>query len=264
MTDEDLVKDVFLLHQANESSKTARKVAQRVPGSAVRGLPKRLRVLHQEAKKLDIALTFLPGFMQKHKENTTFFDYKRVMILWRCEFVFAALPANPKSNIFVVPNVEDVKTFGEFLSEQLRGKRVVIPDHLRPKRRRDRPNQDSSNAQPEEQAQTQLEPADEILDMRLAELVRGTIYEGTSPDSWVILLRHEKCPANEPLFHRIFPSDNLRRTLQFHEVIEFPALIVLPSEEFLNQNSATYPIYSKERSVLRVCAVFSTEFTSLF
>lgn len=255
MTDQDFVKDMHLLHQAKESSRTAKKVARKVPGSTVRGLPKKLRVLHQEARRLKISITFLPAFMKRHKENTTFFDYKRVMILWRCEFVFDAISPQDKKlgKIFCVPNVEDVKSFGELVSDQLRGKQVVIPDHLLPKRNKDQRNgytegQTASSSteirrrQPKEQKSPRvLEP-----DLRLSEMIQGTLYEDSGHENWVFLLRHEQLPATRPLFHRAAASDNLRRVLEYRDVLEFPSLLCLPSEKYLNDHNEKYPIYTAE------------------
>jgi hypothetical protein len=131
--------------------------------------------------------------------------------------------------------VEDVRTFGELLSDELRGKKVLIPDHLLPKKS----NDDGSHSIVKTGAEIEA-------DTKLADLVSGTEYEAAGPDNWIFLLRHDKLPAARPLYHKAFASDNLRRTLDYRDVLEFPTLICLPSDQYLKDHSDKYPIYTQE------------------
>jgi hypothetical protein len=78
------VADVLLLTDAQKTTQVANKVANQIPQGKVKGVSKKHRVLQQEARRFNIHVQFLPAFMKRHQENTTYFDLKYDSVfVWR-------------------------------------------------------------------------------------------------------------------------------------------------------------------------------------
>jgi len=82
MDEHDLVNDLCLLEDAKRAKTTsATAVDKQNLKKQHKGLSKRTRQLLQEARAFNIRITLLPEFMQRHKQNTTSYDFKSVPAL---------------------------------------------------------------------------------------------------------------------------------------------------------------------------------------
>ncbi|XP_011302402.1 box C/D snoRNA protein 1 [Fopius arisanus] len=86
-TDLDLLSDYRLLEEVGRSVDQLHRDESKKYGR-FRNLPTHLHKLRQAALRSKVQLEFMPYNFSRHKENTTFFNWKSHELFWRIEWIF--------------------------------------------------------------------------------------------------------------------------------------------------------------------------------
>eukprot|EP01006_Ploeotia_vitrea_P035134 TRINITY_DN65842_c2_g1_i1.p1 TRINITY_DN65842_c2_g1~~TRINITY_DN65842_c2_g1_i1.p1 ORF type:complete len:469 (-),score=218.67 TRINITY_DN65842_c2_g1_i1:35-1336(-) len=96
-TDTHLHRDLHFLNRVlQETERTSRIAARKVPSSAPGTMPQRVRLLVRQAASRGITVRVMPKGMQRRLQNATRFVSKRKTIMWRVDVLFPDAP-NPNA-----------------------------------------------------------------------------------------------------------------------------------------------------------------------
>lgn len=87
-TDLDLLSDYRLLEEIGRTVETVKKNMEQKKMTSQNSLPVHLYKLRSAAYQKKIRLLFMPHMFSRHKENTTFLNWKTNELFWRVQWIF--------------------------------------------------------------------------------------------------------------------------------------------------------------------------------
>ncbi|GLV37995.1 uncharacterized protein CBL_07792 [Carabus blaptoides fortunei] len=87
-TNLDLLSDYRMLEDINRSVETMKRDKMKRFTRINKDLPRHLYLLKEALRKRQTTLKFLPANFKRHKENTTYLDFKTHIVYWKIDWVF--------------------------------------------------------------------------------------------------------------------------------------------------------------------------------
>ncbi|XP_015126846.1 box C/D snoRNA protein 1 isoform X2 [Diachasma alloeum] len=190
-TDLDLLSDYRLLEQVGRSVDQLQRDESKKYGR-FHNLPTHLHKLRQAATKSKVQLEFMPQNFSRHKQNTTFFNWKTNELFWRIEWIF--------------PQAENTKCVTQRALETSRLSDLL--DNILD------PLMNSNNV-----------TAD---DMKERELVADKLqfYCSSGLSGIKVFLKAEKVKKSDSRFYQLDVTESLKENLANKTIIEFPIIYI--------------------------------------
>ncbi|XP_063972611.1 box C/D snoRNA protein 1 [Diachasmimorpha longicaudata] len=189
-TDLDLLSDYRLLEEVGRSVDQLQRDESKKYGR-FHNLPTHLHKLRQAAMRSTVQLEFMPQNFSRHKQNTTFFNWKTNELFWRLEWIF--------------PQAENIKWVTERALESVRLSEL-LENILDPLNCKNPPTDDPK--------------AKELLADKLQ------FYSSSSLSGIKVFLKAEKVKKSDSRFYELDVTESLKENLANRTIIEFPIIYV--------------------------------------
>ncbi|KAL0109117.1 hypothetical protein PUN28_014308 [Cardiocondyla obscurior] len=191
-TDLDLLSDYRFLEQVNRSIDTKKRNPE-IKYTRQATLPVHLHKLRCTAHHRKVSLLFMPQIFSRHKENTTYLNWKTNELFWRLEWIF--------------PQAENFKCVMERTLDSVRLS-TLVEQILNPV---------SSTGETDiEKLNSKLLLADKLQFYRAAGLINIKVF-----------LKAEKIKKADSKFYDLDLTLTLRENLENKTIVEFPTLHVV-------------------------------------
>ncbi|XP_031849468.1 box C/D snoRNA protein 1 [Nomia melanderi] len=206
-TDLDILSDYRLLEEVGRSVEQLKRDPYK-KCTQQNNLPMHLYKLRSAAFKRKINLQFMPQHFSRHKNNTTFLNWKTNELYWRIEWIF--------------PQAENTKWITERVLEDTRLS-TIIEDILDPIK--------------------SLENKGDIEELNLKMCLKDRLqfYQAASLSGIKVLLKAEKVVKSDSKFHELDVTLSLKENLENKTLIEFPTVYVI-----LKDHSDLYEIIDSD------------------
>lgn len=195
--DLDLLSDYRFLEQVGRLIDTKKRNPERryMRQSNLRqnNLPVHLHKLRCAASYRKVSLLFMPQIFNRHKENTTFFNWKTNELFWRIEWIF--------------PQAQNIKWIVERTLDNIRLS-TLMEQVLDP-------------------VSSENESDIEKLNIKLALADKLQFYRAAGLTSIKVLLKAEKVKKAHSKFYELDLTLTLRENLENKAIVEFPTLYVI-------------------------------------
>ncbi|XP_011860089.1 PREDICTED: box C/D snoRNA protein 1 isoform X2 [Vollenhovia emeryi] len=195
-TDLDLLSDYRFLEEVNRSVDTKKRNPEMKYTRQITNLPVHLHKLRCAASYKKVSLLFMPQFFSRHKENTTYLNWKTNELFWRLEWIF---PLAENVECIVERNLDSVRL--STLLEQ-----ILDPVS-------------STDGTDIEKLNGRLFLADKLQFYRAAGLSNIKVF-----------LKAEKIKKANSRFYDLDLTLTLRENLENKTIVEFPTLHVVTKD----------------------------------
>lgn len=192
-TDLDVLSDYRLLEEVGRTIEQLKRDPFK-KCTRLSNLPVHLHKLQAAAFKRKTSLQFMPQHFSRHKDNTTFLNWKTNELYWRIEWIF--------------PQAESTKWITERALESTRLS-TLIEEVLDPVKSFDSKNDI------------------EELNLRMRLNDRLQFYQAASLSGIKVLLKAEKVVKSELRFYELDVTLTLKENLENKTIIEFPIVYVI-------------------------------------
>ncbi|XP_054007395.1 box C/D snoRNA protein 1 [Hylaeus anthracinus] len=195
-TDLDVLSDYRLLEEVSRSVEQLKSdPSKRYTRQNI--LPLHLSKLRSAAFKRKVNLEFMPQNFYRHKNNTTFLNWKTNELYWRIEWIF--------------PQAEHTKWTTERALDTTRLS-ILIEEILDPMK--------------------SLRNSNDIEDLNLKMCLNNRLqfYQAAGLSGIKVLLKAEKIRRSESRFYELDITLTLKENLENKTIIEFPTIYVIPKD----------------------------------